>query len=113
MGNFQSVDDLQTSVLEGTSAKQTLVTANLRLVHSLVNQCTRRHGEKLSFCKTQDLLQEGVFGLLRAAEKFDCDKGFRFSTYATYWVNVSQEKPFHNYCTVGRGLTEKNIFFLR
>eukprot|EP00188_Purpureofilum_apyrenoidigerum_P005897 Plantae.Rhodophyta-Purpureofilum_apyrenoidigerum.ctg8242.p1 GENE.Plantae.Rhodophyta-Purpureofilum_apyrenoidigerum.ctg8242~~Plantae.Rhodophyta-Purpureofilum_apyrenoidigerum.ctg8242.p1 ORF type:complete len:459 (-),score=91.22 Plantae.Rhodophyta-Purpureofilum_apyrenoidigerum.ctg8242:908-2284(-) len=82
-----SNNELEEIVLTGTAAKQSLVTANLRLVNSVVNKMGRRNGKKVSSVKMQDLLQEGVFGLIRAAEKFDGDKGYRFSTYATYWVS--------------------------
>lgn len=101
------MQELQTLVFEGTSAKQTLVTANLRLVNSLVNKYGRRSGRKMPAYKMQDLMQEGVFGLLRAAEKFDGDKGFRFSTYATYWVTVSHS------LRVGKVVTSDFLFCAR
>lgn len=62
------------------NAKKTLVEHNLRLVVSIAR---KYKGVGMSF---QDLVQEGSIGLMRAADKFDPDKGFKFSTYATYWI---------------------------
>lgn len=73
--------ELAHRIAEGDqSAKNELVEANLRLVVSLA-----RHyqGCGLSY---QDLIQEGNIGLIKAAEKFDVSKGFRFSTYASWWI---------------------------
>ena len=73
-------------------ARNELVSANLRLVVSLAK---RYQGCGMSL---QDLIQEGNLGLMKAAEKFDASKGFRFSTYAAWWINQ----------TIGRALADQS-----
>ena len=75
-----------------TEARNELVSANLRLVVSLAK---RYQGCGMSL---QDLIQEGNLGLMKAAEKFDASKGFRFSTYAAWWINQ----------TIGRALADQS-----
>jgi RNA polymerase nonessential primary-like sigma factor len=72
--------DLSAVVRDGEVAKNHLLEANLRLVVSLAKRYTGRGMPLL------DLIQEGNLGLIRAVEKFDYAKGFKFSTYATWWI---------------------------
>ncbi len=72
--------DLKVIVDEGEAARAHLLEANLRLVVSLAKRYT---GRGMPFL---DLIQEGNLGLIRAMEKFDYAKGFKFSTYATWWI---------------------------
>ena len=72
--------DLEFVAVDGHAAKDHLLEANLRLVVSLAKRYT---GRGMSFL---DLIQEGNLGLIRAVEKFDYTKGFKFSTYATWWI---------------------------
>ncbi|CAI7978890.1 RNA polymerase principal sigma factor HrdB [Frankia sp. Hr75.2] len=72
--------DLGVLVTDGQAAKQQLVSANLRLVVSVAKKYSGRGMTLL------DLVQEGNLGLIRAVEKFDYAKGYKFSTYATWWI---------------------------
>ena len=92
-----SVEELQAVITDGRIAKQQMIHANLGLVRSAAQPHVRRlsrsaklHGGARQLA--QDLTQEGVLGLVRAAEKFDGERGFRFSTYATPWVRAYVEK---------------------
>jgi RNA polymerase sigma factor (sigma-70 family) len=72
--------DLELMVREGESAKDLFIRANLRLVVSIARRYVRSGMPML------DLIQEGNTGLVRAVEKFDYERGFKFSTYATWWI---------------------------
>jgi RNA polymerase primary sigma factor len=72
------------------SAKERLINSNLRLV---VHVARKYQGQGLAM---GDLVQEGMLGLIRAAEKFDWRKGFRFSTYATIWIRQALQRGLDN-----------------
>ncbi|MFJ6198631.1 RNA polymerase sigma factor RpoD/SigA [Micromonospora sp. NPDC092111] len=73
-------DDLERLVVEGERAKDLFIRANLRLVVSIARRYVRSGMPML------DLIQEGNTGLVRAVEKFDYERGYKFSTYATWWI---------------------------
>ncbi|KAJ8598099.1 hypothetical protein CTAYLR_005578 [Chrysophaeum taylorii] len=78
--NLTSAADLEELIGAGRAARQALVAANMRLVYALAKK-HEGYGVGLS-----DLVQEGSIGLMRAATKFDPDRGYKFSTYAYHWI---------------------------
>jgi RNA polymerase sigma-32 factor len=93
-------------------AQNKLVEHNLRFVVQVANQFK-------GYCKGQkielmDLIQEGNAGLIRAAEKFDPDKGFRFVTYAVWWIRAHIQKHLiasHSLVRLGTTQTQRKLFF--
>lgn len=84
------IEALEVALEDGMEAKDRLVTSNLRLVQSVVNLYIRNGlGSQYN---AGDLMQEGVTALIRAAEKFDPERGFRFSTYAMYWIRSAVKR---------------------
>jgi RNA polymerase primary sigma factor len=78
---------LQRSVRKGREARERFAQANLRLVVSQAKRYRSQYG--IEFI---DLIQEGNLGLIRAVEKFDWRRGFKFSTYATWWIRQSMQR---------------------
>lgn len=77
---------LQRIVKDGEKAKDHMVRANLRLVVSVARRYDRKE------LQLADLIQEGNIGLMHAADKYDFEKGFKFSTYATWWIRQSMTR---------------------
>ncbi len=81
-------DQLETAVAAGRAARDHFVRANLRLVVSIAS----RYRSGLTGLDLLDLFQEGNIGLMRAVEKYDWRRGFKFSTYATWWIRQAVQR---------------------
>eukprot|EP00536_Pseudo-nitzschia_multiseries_P003035 jgi/Psemu1/236311/estExt_Genewise1.C_430087 len=88
-GKF-NMEAVAQTIEEGLEAKNRLVTSNLRMVQGVVNVYIK-NGLQGQY-NAGDLMQEGIVALIRAAEKFDPTKGFRFSTYAMYWIRAAVKR---------------------
>jgi RNA polymerase primary sigma factor len=85
-----NMEAVRQTIEEGLEAKNKLVTSNLRMVQSVVNTYIRNGlGGQYN---AGDMMQEGVMALIRAAEKFEPERGWRFSTYALYWIRASVKR---------------------
>lgn len=111
--------ELRKVLLEGALAREKLIRSNVRLVHNIakkwVGEAPKQQGNSLVRVYTgassitgrptlDEALQEGILGLGEAADRFDPDRGFRFSTYATMWVTNSVRKVFQLESTSGMRL---------
>lgn len=85
----------QRIIKRGMRARDRMINANIKLVAMLAgNACRQRSG--LMRNEHADLIQEGMFGLIRAIERFDPDRGYKFSTYAYWWIRQTISREIHH-----------------
>ncbi|RSN03129.1 RNA polymerase subunit sigma [Nonomuraea sp. WAC 01424] len=94
----ESTDRLEELIADGDRARQYLIASNVRLAISIARSFLPSAGD----LELDDLIQEGIFGLDRAAEKFDPQLGYKFSTYATWWVKQTISRAICNQSTAIR-----------
>ena len=85
-----NMNAIEQAIQDGFEAKNRLVASNLRIVQSVVN-IYLRNGLSAQY-NAGDMMQEGILALIRAAEKFEPERGWKFSTYAMYWVRASVKR---------------------
>src|SRR5690554_2201377 len=86
--NLKELDDM---IADGEEARETLINSNLKLVVFVAKKYAPVNGMEL-----QDLIQEGNFGLMKAVDKFDPDRGFRFATFAVWWIRQAITRAIAN-----------------
>lgn len=87
-----SEEEVEAILKDGLYARNKMVRCNLRLVVSIAKRYVRRQGSSQVQLSLEDLIEEGNIGLLRAVEKFDPSKGYRFSTYAYHWIRQACQR---------------------
>jgi RNA polymerase primary sigma factor len=109
-----NIEAIRQDIEAGVEAKNKLVTSNLRMVQSVVNTYIR-NGLAARY-NAADMMSEGVLALIRAAEKFEPQRGWRFSTYGMYWIRSAVKRSFifqSRIITVPQRMTDNHKRLLR